>query len=127
MPSDGNVSETVTCRSCRSTLPLDQFHVDRSSVGNGRKPVCRQCWNEHQRLRRRWISEGRRGRRCEVCGSTHRLCLDHDWASKSARGTLCARCNTTLGKVEDDPGLLLALAAYLVVASTAGPTEELEA
>ena len=51
---------------------------------------------------------------CETCGSTkRRICFDHCHKTGKFRGWICARCNTMLGWVEDDPALLRNLATYL--------------
>lgn len=52
---------------------------------------------------------------CEICGTTERLCWDHDHAADEPeyRGTLCSECNTGLGMFRDRPDLLLAAAEYL--------------
>lgn len=41
------------------------------------------------------------------------LAIDHCHRTKGVRKLLCWRCNTTLGRVEDSPELLEAMAAYL--------------
>ena len=56
--------------------------------------------------------------RCEVCGGEEssrkqRMHYDHCHKTGKFRGWLCARCNMTLGQVEDNPELLLKLAEYL--------------
>lgn len=56
--------------------------------------------------------------RCAICespecDSTHSLAVDHDHQTGKVRGLLCRRCNQVLGKMEDDPALLEAAAAYL--------------
>lgn len=50
---------------------------------------------------------------CEACGAGGRICLDHDHKTGLFRGWLCDRCNRGIGFLNDDPGLLRTLAAYL--------------
>lgn len=64
---------------------------------------------------------------CAGCGATSgangtRLAVDHDHSccpgakscGRCIRGLLCTECNTSLGKLKDDPAILLRLAEYLV-------------
>jgi hypothetical protein len=54
--------------------------------------------------------------RCEVCGrlpKTKSLHFDHCHQKGHFRGWLCNGCNCALGFVNDDPVILLKLAAYL--------------
>lgn len=50
-----------------------------------------------------WLGVGA----CQACGSTRRLCLDHDHAHcergcrECIRGVLCSNCNTALGMLGD--------------------------
>ena len=67
----------------------------------------------------------RQDNKCAICGEEEtapnhwkenqprRLAIDHCHDSGIIRGLLCYRCNTTLGKVEDNPELLRNMAAYL--------------
>lgn len=54
---------------------------------------------------------------CAICGkrspNDRRLHVDHDHKTGKVRAILCARCNVTLGRVNDDKGLLQRLIAYL--------------
>lgn len=61
---------------------------------------------------------------CEICknsettfdgrtGSLRKLSVDHCHNSKKLRGMLCNRCNTTLGKVDDNVELLMEMINYL--------------
>ena len=43
---------------------------------------------------------------CEICGSTERLCIDHDHKTGEVRGLLCNRCNFALGFINDDMNLI---------------------
>jgi hypothetical protein len=51
--------------------------------------------------------------RCEVCGGVSKLCIDHCHTTGRVRGILCASCNTFLGRIENNSGLLTRLEAYL--------------
>lgn len=50
---------------------------------------------------------------CEVCGSTVKLCVDHDHETGRVRGILCSNCNVALGLLRDDPDTLRALTKYI--------------
>lgn len=51
---------------------------------------------------------------CDVCGEvTPAMSLDHCHVSGVVRGLLCRNCNWALGKVQDDPVILRALADYV--------------
>ncbi len=61
------------------------------------------------------------GGRCAICnklpaGTSHtsrRLAVDHDHATGTVRGLLCGLCNSTIGMIEDSPGLLDRMRRYL--------------
>ena len=69
---------------------------------------------------------------CDICGADDKLVIDHCHRSNSIRGHLCNRCNTTLGRVEDNIGLLNKMVAYLdnsarrIESGSAGQTTALE-
>lgn len=50
---------------------------------------------------------------CEVCGSNHRMVIDHDHETNKVRGRLCHSCNVALGHARDDINILNGLVAYL--------------
>lgn len=60
------------------------------------------------------------GFRCAVCktsdpGSKHRtFAVDHCHRTGAVRGLLCNNCNIGMGRLRDDPDLVLAARAYIV-------------
>ena len=58
--------------------------------------------------------------KCAICGSEtneskkkKRLCVDHNHKTGKVRGLLCDRCNSTLGKINDDISTLANMISYL--------------
>jgi len=59
---------------------------------------------------------------CAVCGKTGGqkcLSVDHNHNTGKVRGLLCQRCNLVLGRMEDNPALIVKLAKYVKVANKA--------
>jgi len=52
--------------------------------------------------------------KCEICGSSKRLVIDHDHATMKIRGVLCHWCNVGLGFFQDDAGKLEKAIEYLL-------------
>jgi hypothetical protein len=55
---------------------------------------------------------------CYICEKTPQeegqmLAVDHDHGTGKIRGILCQRCNTTLGRFQEDPKLLRKVANYI--------------
>ena len=50
---------------------------------------------------------------CAICGSRKERQVDHCHKTGVVRGTLCRRCNSTLGFVNDDTEILLKMVDYL--------------
>lgn len=48
-----------------------------------------------------------------IPGKVKKLAIDHDHKSGKIRGLLCWRCNSLLGRVEENPELLQAMINYL--------------
>lgn len=110
------------CTGCGAVKPIDLFH--RVSRGSGYVSRCKSCRNAEisiiQRKRRYGLTDEdyqsmlrEQGGRCAVCGSTERLCVDHDHSTGAVRKILCDYCNKALGLIEDDPRRLRALAEYI--------------
>jgi hypothetical protein len=57
-----------------------------------------------------------RGEVCEICGRKgrgRRLAVDHDHKSGRVRGLLCWKCNTGIGLLQEDRGILERAKEYL--------------
>jgi hypothetical protein len=55
---------------------------------------------------------------CAICGAkkadkARRLAVDHCHETGAVRGLLCACCNTAIGKLRDDPDLMIKAAEYV--------------
>jgi hypothetical protein len=50
---------------------------------------------------------------CVICGSTRRLCIDHDHTTGNIRGILCTKCNAGIGMFDDNTTRLRLAIDYL--------------
>ena len=50
---------------------------------------------------------------CQICSSTHKLCIDHCHVTGKVRGMLCNSCNRGIGLLKDNPEVLMAAVKYL--------------
>lgn len=115
--------------------------VYKSSIRKSKQAcVCKPCHknaNRNWRMRngngqvRNWQNRGldftlddydllykRQEGKCAICSATQsvegrELSVDHNHKTGEVRGLLCFNCNTILGKVKDDPLLLMKAALYL--------------
>ena len=117
-----------TCKECRQELSDDCFYIRRYKSGKtGLQQVCKTCASvirkryhkPHSSIRHKLkltqddIDRLTAPGACENCGSTHRLCIDHNHDTKKPRGLLCHNCNTALGLLKDNTQIILGLSRYL--------------
>ena len=122
------------CTRCLVEKPLNMFHRGKN-YKDGHQYHCKQCAREYVTQNRHIVSGGMLKRRygidyddyelmlkqqngvCAICGKVdpykRALAVDHDHSTKKVRGLLCNPCNTSLGKMHDDPALLRRAAEYL--------------
>lgn len=134
--------DTRKCRTCEQTLPISRFRIVRPNVAEWRCKSCEtkrtnqwaQQNRERDRERRRnymykrafgitiedydrMLTEQRGG--CAICGAKEggtrsgRFCIDHNHSTGKVRGLLCQGCNTAIGLMRDEPGLLRGAAYYV--------------
>jgi hypothetical protein len=51
--------------------------------------------------------------RCQACGRSEKLCVDHCHLTGRLRGMLCNRCNIVLGLAKEDGQVFLSLIRYM--------------
>ncbi|WP_331756754.1 endonuclease VII domain-containing protein [Streptomyces decoyicus] len=130
------------CYACQTEKPIDQYTKAWA-------PYCRACTNirnkeryvraggaDHaygQSLRYRYgmtLDEYNHRRaeqdgKCAICGETpgQRLCVDHNHTTNAIRDLICTNCNHALGKAQDNPAILRAMADYLERHAQRDPAE----
>lgn len=50
---------------------------------------------------------------CQLCGSTHRLCVDHEHSGGLVRGILCNGCNAGIGHFKENLFVMIKAIKYL--------------
>jgi len=125
------------CTRCKTTAPVESFSKYHSTE-DGLDERCKSCAHDSQ-LRHKFgigLSDYNamlesQGGGCAICRITDaakmanngskRFHVDHDHSccpgktscGKCVRGLLCARCNLSIGKMEDSQELLLSAIEYL--------------
>jgi hypothetical protein len=70
---------------------------------------CSRKYKASKEVIRELLSKGK----CEICGSVHRLSIDHCHARNQIRGLLCDNCNNLLGRSKDSISILKHAIKYL--------------
>lgn len=128
--------ETKECRTCKTTLPVVNFYVNKTTGFEG---TCKRCDKIRHQIsyqkrpeahRAHWlkvkynITEEKYNQMlanqnglCAICKgndlSGRRLAVDHDHDSGVIRGLLCLKCNRGLGCFEDSDDFLKNAAEYI--------------
>jgi hypothetical protein len=97
--------------SLRRTAKWRRLHPDATHASERRSRLQRMYGLAPDRYEAMVVAQGGA---CAICGSVpERLTVDHDHGDGHVRGLLCASCNGGIGKLKDDPELLLKAARYL--------------
>lgn len=114
------------CPRCGVVNPHEQFHRSRTQY-DGLFAHCKSCRAEDGRRRYFRKTHGlepeevevmleQQGGHCPICLRTITIesaHLDHDHATDEVRGLLCFNCNSSLGKLGDDPATIRRAADYI--------------
>ena len=121
-----------TCSVCRQSLSDDSFYKRTYKSGKvGLQTKCKKCstkvrkkyYRPHAAIRQKLkltqeeVDKITSPGVCANpgCRSTdRRLCIDHDHDTGKPRGLLCHNCNTALGLLGDNAGVIFGLNQYLV-------------
>lgn len=126
MMKDASAVKVKECYTCKMPKPLEDF-IKSKTHKDGYRNQCKNCHNKkskeyyyknktkvikrskaHQVLSTYGITIEEFNKRmatsncCEICGSTERLCYDHDHDTMEFRGVLCHLCNSSLGTFGDN-------------------------
>ena len=121
------------CALCGEDVVLEHFHRNpqrKDKRGSYCIDCARQLSQKHNRtatVAKYGMSEqefenisAAQGYKCRICARSaskeryEKLSIDHCHSTGVVRGLLCLRCNTALGKFQDDPRVLLRAAQYLL-------------
>jgi hypothetical protein len=109
------------CVACKTVKSITEFHSSRFH-SDGVQGYCSECAYWKRAQHRYGITKDgyadlmrKQNGSCAICSeySAERLCIDHDHKSGRVRGLLCQQCNHAIGKMRDNPLLLIAGAEYL--------------
>ena len=118
---DSKLPHAKRCPMCGLSKPPSGFSRYPSS-SDGLRTYCKECDRIVRRsdkygLSRDRVSEMLQQSHCEACrqpfASDAEKHIDHRHSDGAVRGVLCERCNTTLGKCDESPRILMALCGYL--------------
>jgi len=113
------------CPDCKKYKSIEEWYIRR---GGKRSPVCKECHAADGRARRLKtlfsltikeydkILTHQKGV-CAICKKppkTRKLAVDHNHKTGLVRGLVCWRCNSALGKFDDDPVLIEQALTYLI-------------
>jgi len=101
-----------------------QYNKDHKEEMNANQR--RYYWKDRNGYKNRWLIRAygitledyermvkERDGRCDICGNERKLCVDHDHVTGRVRGLLCAKCNQTLGLINDEVRVAENIVLYL--------------
>lgn len=118
--SPHNVQIMRECIDCGELKKEEDFTLG-GGPGRNRRKYCKKCkiirhtaWMYN--TTREHVVFLRQRPSCDICGEQfgdEQQNIDHCHESGVIRGVLCLNCNMALGKVKDDPRILLKMIKYL--------------
>jgi hypothetical protein len=121
----GYLGTNSSCKECVNNASLTHYHNTKTREKlDSKLPYYRKYYKENKE---KWREYGLNKKYdltteefeklaengCHSCGSTDKLCVDHNHITNTVRGILCHNCNTALGLLNEDSTRILKLAYYL--------------
>lgn len=101
------------CRACASKIASERYHSRPDVQRKQRERHYQKAYGVSSEQVDQWVRDQRCCSICEVSFEVVRFVIDHDHNTGLIRGLLCDKCNTGLGLLRDDPGLLRRAIRYL--------------
>ena len=114
-----------TCNVCKKELPFTEFGKNKASK-DGYLYMCKSCKRNKMLMFYYNITTEEynemlktQNYKCSICSITidksgpNGLCVDHDHTTGKIRELLCSHCNTSLGMMKEDVGLLEKMILYI--------------
>ena len=102
------------CKDCRNTKAAKRYHsspeIKGKAIKNAKKKHIGHAYGITVEEYNECMSTSDC---CEICGSTKKLCYDHDHNTMEFRGVLCHLCNSSLGTFGDNEEGILKVLKYL--------------
>lgn len=121
--SDPDATRLKWCRECKQKKLGVEFAKNQFGKDNRilRRPICKECYLKKRtinpKLRREYVKEHPAPKigeifTCPIClkvitrQHNNEICLDHNHKTGVIRGWICGSCNSSIGKFNEDIGVL---------------------
>jgi protein-arginine kinase activator protein McsA len=113
-------NQEMVCSTCNISKSKTEFYSDRRQK-SGLRPQCKDC-NKNTAIKRKFGITSveyekllkHQQNKCAICQRDNVLFhIDHDHVTGKIRGLLCSNCNTAIGLLKEDEGILLMVIKYL--------------
>jgi len=113
----GKEDEVKICKLCNIEKKIIHFGITQVDNYNRcyTKNICSICNSKNVKRVNELHSlfSNIKPTNCEICKKNKKLSPDHCHKTMAFRGWVCADCNTTLGRMEDNPQFLINAIEYL--------------
>jgi len=113
----GKEEEIKICKVCKIEKKIRNFDVAQNDHFNRRytKNICSTCNSKNQKRVKQLhlLFSNIKPEICQICKKNRKLSPDHCHKTMGFRGWICPDCNTTLGRMDDNPQFLINAIEYL--------------